>query len=76
MFARIFKKSLINDTNIFDVNTFEDFIGILNELIFREIVALSIFESYNVLPKSVEENDLKWVSKFWEDFEERLGKEN
>ena len=75
MYAKIFKNSLDENKNIFDVDIFEDFIEILNELTFREIIALSIFESFNVITKDIEENELQWVNKFWNEFEEKMEKE-
>jgi hypothetical protein len=75
MFANIFKNSFSINDKIMTVDVFEDFSGILNELSFREISALAIFESYNTIPRDAKENDIQWVNKFWDAFEERMEKE-
>jgi len=75
MFANIFKNSLKDGNNIFNVDIFEDFIGILNELTFREISALAIFETYNNISLESDENELKRVNKFWDEFETRMENE-
>jgi hypothetical protein len=72
MFAKIFKNSLDANKEIISVDIFEDFIGILNELTFPEIVALAIFESYNTIFKDSKENALQRVNRFWDDFEEKM----
>jgi hypothetical protein len=75
MFAKILKNSLNENNKIFAVDIFEDFIGILNELTFHEINALSLLETYDTVIKEVGENGLMRVNKFWSKFEERMENE-
>jgi hypothetical protein len=72
MFAKLFKNSLNKDKKIFEVDIFEDFIGILNELTFHEINALLLLETYDTILKETGENELMRVNKFWNEFEERM----
>jgi hypothetical protein len=69
IFANIFKKSINKENDIFNINIYEDFVKILNDLSYREICALAIFESYYTQPRNKDENDLQFISKFWNDFE-------
>jgi len=75
MFAKIFKNSLNKDSKIFNIDIFEDFIGILNELTFHEISALLLFETYDTVPEAIDGNELIRVNKFWNEFEERMENE-
>lgn len=74
MFAKLLKKSLDGDGPN-DVDEFEDFVGILNELSFREITALHIMDRYSNVPRDDEQNDLQWINLFWDEFEGALSKE-
>tara|TARA_R110002050_G_scaffold113424_4_gene228263 strand:- start:44 stop:745 length:702 start_codon:yes stop_codon:yes gene_type:complete len=67
MFSNLFRTSLF-EKGIEDVDTFEDYLKILDELSYREIQALNLLESFYSTPKDLEETDLKWTSKFWNDF--------
>jgi len=75
MFAKIFINSINKDNEIFNIDIFEDFIGILNELTYREISALSLFETYDTILQENDENEIMRVNKFWNEFEERMEKE-
>ena len=72
IFANIFKKSLNKKHGIFCINIYEDFVKILNDLSYREICALTIFESYYAKLRNRDENDLQFLSKFWNEFEEKM----
>ena len=54
------------------MNVYEDFSKILNELSYREIYALRIFESFYLRTKENHENELQFVFRFWNEFEERI----
>lgn len=71
MFARLLNSSL-EDTPINPVDTFEDYVKILDDLSFREIRALILLESFYNTPKSDNENKLQWTQKFWEDYKNEL----
>ena len=71
MFARLLKNSFAEPDNI-DVDKYEDFANILDELSYREIQALSLLDEYSEVPRSDEQNDLQWLNIFWEEFESRL----
>jgi hypothetical protein len=75
MFANLFKKSLDSKYPVFNVNIYEDFSKILNELSYREIYALSIFEPYYLGKRKDNENELQFTIRFWNEFEERMEKE-
>jgi hypothetical protein len=76
MFANIFKNSLNAENRIVNVNIYEDFSGILNDLSYRELCALSIFESFYMKRKKNEhENELGFVFGFWNEFEEKMENE-
>jgi hypothetical protein len=74
MFAKLLKSSTADDF-VSDVDVYEDFLTILDELTFRELKALSILDEYSKLPKSDDHNDLQWTTTFWDDFEVRVGRE-
>jgi len=71
MFARLLKSSL-SDKGPRDVDEYEEFLEILDDLTYREIRALAIMDSYSDRPRTAEQNDLQWTNTFWEDFEQRV----
>jgi hypothetical protein len=76
MFANIFKNSLSKKNNTFNVDTYEDFSKMLNELSYREICALSIFEYfYTNRKKEKKDNELQFVFSFWNEFEDKIEQE-
>jgi len=75
MFAKIFNNSINKDNKIFNIDIYEDFVGILNELSYREISALSLFETYDTIPMDDDKNELIRVDKFWDEFVERMENE-
>ncbi|MEX0649000.1 MAG: hypothetical protein WEA56_01480 [Balneolaceae bacterium] len=74
MFARIFNSSL-EKNKIKEVNIFEDYLQILDELSYREIQTLIIYDSFFSIPRKQSENDLKHIDKIWLDFEKLASKE-
>ena len=74
MFARLLKSS-ITESEILDVDEYEDFLKILDELSYRELLALKVLDEYSATPRTEEQNDLQWTRQFWDDFEQRLADE-
>ncbi len=75
MFARLLKSSL-TENDIANIDEYEDFLKILDELSYRELLALKIFDEYSSTPRTEEQkNDLQWTNQFWDEFEQRLAKE-
>lgn len=73
MFARLLKSSL-TENNIANIDEYEDFLKILDELSYRELLALKILDEYSSTPRTEEQNDLQWTNQFWDEFEQRLAK--
>ena len=74
MFARLLKSSL-TENDLSNIDEYEDFLKILNELSYRELLALKILDEYSSTPRKEEQNDLQWTSQFWEELERRIAKE-
>lgn len=74
MFARLLKSSLSKEA-INNVDIFEDYLNVLDELSYREIKALVLLDSFYETPKTKDENEFKWTQKFWDDFEVELQEE-
>jgi len=74
MFARLLKSSLTKE-DISNIDEYEDFLKILDELSYREILALKTLDEYSSTPRTDEQNDLMWANQFWDEFENRLAKE-
>lgn len=74
MFAKLLKSSCADDS-VSDVDVYEDFLTILDELSFRELKALSILDEYSKRPRRHDHNDLQWTTTFWDDFEVRVTRE-
>jgi hypothetical protein len=74
MFAKLLKSSTVDDS-VSDVDVYEDFLSILDELTFRELRALSILEEYSERPRRNDQNDLQWTTTFWDDFEAQVARE-
>ena len=74
MFARLLKSS-ITESEISDVDEYEDMLKILDELSYRELLALKVLDEYSSTPKTEEQNDLQWTQQFWDEFEQRLSNE-
>lgn len=74
MFARLFGGSL-PEGELSDVDEYEDFLVILDELSYREIRALAILSTFAVAPRTREQSDMEWTLTFWDAFCERLSSE-
>jgi hypothetical protein len=76
MFARLLKNSLDEKQAVFNINIYEDFSKILNELSYREICALTIYESFFYTRQKLDdENELQFLIRFWNEFEEKIENE-
>lgn len=71
IFARLLKNSF-TEHEIQDIDEYEDYLKILEELSYREIIALKIMDDFSMTPREKEQNDLQWTDMFWSDFEKRL----
>ncbi|MBN8778865.1 MULTISPECIES: hypothetical protein [unclassified Thiobacillus] len=71
MFARLLKSS-VSPNGPRDVDEYEIFLEILDELNYRELQALTILDSYSSQPWNPDQNDLQWTNTFWDDFSARL----
>ena len=74
MFARLLKSSL-TECDLAGIDEYEDFLNILDEISYRELLALAIMDEYSTRPRTEKQNDLEWVGTFWDEFESRLSKE-
>jgi len=74
MFARLLKSSL-TENDLADIDEYEDFLKILDDLSHRELSALKILDEYSSTPRKEEQNDFQWTHQFWAEFEQRLEKE-
>jgi hypothetical protein len=74
MFARLLKYSITGE-GLQDIDEYEDFLGILDDLSYREIRALAIMDGFSSLPQTAEQNDLTWTDTFWDKFVNGLGVE-
>lgn len=71
LFAKLLKSSVTGDS-VSDVDVYEDFLKILDELTFRELRVLSILDEYSARPRKHDQNDLQWTNTFWNEFEKRV----
>jgi len=71
MFARLLNSSFENNP-IEQVNIYEDYLNILDELSYREIQALVLLDSFYTVPREDDENNNQWVNKYWEEFKDKL----
>lgn len=74
MFARLLKSS-VSEEGPQDVDEYEAFLEILDELNHRELRALAILDSYSDKPRDPDQNDLRWTNTFWDNFVARLSNE-
>lgn len=71
MFAKLLKSSL-NGAGPQDVDEYEEFLEILDDLTCRELQALSILDTFSKYPQESSQNDLQWTNTFWDKFEGRI----
>jgi hypothetical protein len=74
MFARLLKTSL-DETGPRDVDEYEEFLAILDDLTFRELQTLTIMDAFSDRPRTPDLNDLQWTNTFWDEFEDRIVRE-
>lgn len=74
MFARLLKSSL-SDSGPRDIDEYEEFLEILDDLGIRELRALVILDTFSDRPRTAEHNDLQWTETFWDEFRERVVQE-
>jgi hypothetical protein len=74
MFARLLKSSIIGKGPQ-DIDEYEDFLGILDELSYRELQALAIMDEFSSMRRTAEQDDPTWTNTFWDEFVNRLGVE-
>ena len=71
-FARLLSVSSIEDGELTDVDEYEDFLKLLDELSYRELRALHILDSFSSTPRNDDDNEMSWTMKFWDDFVKKL----
>ena len=71
MFARLLE-SVVKRTNDFSIDEYEEFLNILDELSYREILVLHILDQYSGTPRENHQNDLQWTCTFWDDFVDEI----
>ena len=74
MFARLLKSSL-TENELSNIDKYEDFLKILDELSYRELVGLKILDEYTLTPRTEDQNDLQWTWQFWDEFVQQLANE-
>ena len=74
MFARLLKNSLTEE-DISNIDEYEDFLKVLDELSYRELLALRILDKYSSTTRSEAQKDLTWTNQFWDKFEEDITNE-
>lgn len=69
MFARLLRSSTV-EGNFSGIDEYEEFLGILNELSYRELALLTFLEGYETrFPKTGPgENEIHRAMRFWKDF--------
>ena len=75
MFGRLLKSSASPDSGLSDFDEYEDFLGILDELSYREIRAMAILDAFSGTARQEGHNDIQWTMTFWDDFCRRLSAE-
>lgn len=75
MFARLLKRSTLPDGGLSDVDEYEDFLGILDELSYRELRALDILDTFCGSRSAEGQTDMERMLGFWDEFCRRLSDE-
>jgi hypothetical protein len=71
MFARLLLSS-VSDTRPIEPDEYEEFLGILDDLSYREMLALSVLDRFSERKREPDHNDLQWTNTFWDEFEQVL----
>lgn len=74
MFARLLKSS-VTGNGLNDVDEYEDFLKILDELSYRELQALNILDEFSDRERMSDQNDGQWTITFWGEFTQRISNE-
>ena len=75
MFARLLNRSAQSDGGLSDVDEYEDFLGILDELSYRELRALDVLDSFYETHAANGPNEMEQIMGFWDAFCRRLSAE-
>lgn len=75
MFGRLLESSTSAESELADQDEYEDFLGILDELSYRELRALTILDSFSGTIRYENQHDTEWADTFWDDFCQRLSEE-
>ena len=73
LFARLLE-SVVSEPYDLSIDEYEEFLLILDDLSYREILALRILDKYSDSPREIDQNDLQWTDTFWEKFVSELSK--
>lgn len=74
MFANLLKSSCLHD-NFANIDEYEEYLGILDDMSYRELSILNILERYeqqNPYREGDEDNDLLLANKYWDKFVKEL----
>lgn len=67
LFGRMLKSTFIEVDSI-DLDEFDQYLAILDDLNYREILALRLLDTYSGRPRDQMQNDLQWTSSFWDEY--------
>ncbi len=68
MFARLLKRLGLPDGGLSDVDEYEEFLGILDELSYRELRALDTFDTFCETHAVDGQNEMEQIMGFWDAF--------
>ena len=72
IFARLLKTPLSDTGTIADVDEYEYFLDILDDLNYREFQALRVLDSFSSRRRQDQPIDLQWTMTIWGDFQQEL----
>ena len=75
MFARLLKRSTLHDGELADVDEYEDFLRILDEISYRELRALDTLETFYETHGADDQTDMQRLMGFWDEFCRRLSED-
>ena len=71
LFARLLESVFVGEEE-YSFDEYEELLCILEELSYREILALHILDQYSHRPKSNKQNEVEWCNTFWDEFTKEL----
>ena len=74
LFAALLKSTFVTQAFV-EFDKYEELLGMLDEVSWREWTALTVLASFSDTPRGDSENDLQWSWKFWSAFKTRLESE-